>query len=471
MTPVAGANDDYHDSSSSSSSSSSPSKILELDDLDLYFTSLLIGPSLSPIFQEALMALQVMYPTKTDNNNNNNNKNNNSRSKSTNATQYIQQALQTLIQSASWQTALIQGMTILLNQGASSACQTFGVQVVERKQSSLSKRFGKVSSSWKSTILLFALFHSLLPQLYRTLKEHLLSQNDTTLQQQHHQDFGNNNTDPTNLATSSCDRYRIALQRRRQVLKKFFQLIDSVLPLLRLGLLLNFWRSTTTTNEHHRNPFGPSPHLAMTLLGLGYATVDQSQSGIQNFTTHLPISTNPPSYFVLYAYRRWVHQELWPLWRMVGSPIFSSASETFRMIRHLFEQSSIVDYWTRLRQEQRRRRQRRRWQNSHRSTTTITGSNEKKHSSQQHYSSRDDACCLICGIETMVVPYECKDCGHVSCYTCLWEHVFSLHKNHPSQKKRRRRQQHVGDQVSSSNTAEYIHCPVCYEPIQHCSPL
>jgi hypothetical protein len=405
-----------------------------VDELDNYLTSLLIGTTFSQIFQEAGKALQNLtggdplveaaaaasWPRSIS--------------------QCLQQALGTLIQSASWQASLVQGVTLLAHHGTSAACFTTGLQVVPHHHQHQPQHSKIIILSWKWRLLLLACLRHLLPQLYRAWKERHL-QNMTAVPTEEHDDEEEEsveNREDKNVAER--ERRQRALQRRRQVWTKIFQAVDTVIPMLRLGLLLNLWKSaaayTNTTATTTKMPFTSS--LTMALLGLGYAATSTDPITATR-------SNNVQNFFVLYAHRRWVHQELLPLWQMLGSPVASSIAETYRLVRQLILGSAALQHWNRIRQQRQR--------------IMVKTSSETQNSCND--AQQRTGACIICGMDKMTLPYRIESCGHVGCYTCLWEYA---RQNINGGQKISKMQRHGGH-------AKTVRCPVCYSSIHKCLPL
>jgi hypothetical protein len=275
--------------------------------------------------------------------------------------------------------------------------------------------------------------------------------------------------------------YLRAVQRRRLVLTKFFQWIDTVIPIIRLGLLLNFWRTVSSFEDDGSSkvsrrattiPRCNVPNLAMLLSGLAYHAATTPKTGAVTTTTTsfsseaTTTAARHAGFFVLFAHRRWVHQEMIPLlWYMVVSPVLVSVSETYHMIRRFINDIATPSgyyYWI----LQRRRRS---W-SRRMSTSSIMNQSPTDNDNSSKRTANDSVCvCALCGISKMIVPYQIKDCEHVACYTCLWE--FLRDQQQQQQQQRLPAKTRYGKDTVHSGTEEKLHCPVCWESIQLCCPL
>jgi hypothetical protein len=532
----------YHDNLYSS-------KILEVSSLDEYLTSLLIGPSLSQIFQEVWTVFHTFTDILSNNNSNNDNNNDNNNkimvlynNRIKTILLCVSTILPTLIQSASWQATFVRAFTLLANQGTSLACHVMGLKVVEndddddknnthqpsssshqQSQASLTKLL--LSLRRKSKFFFYIVLQTILPQIYQTIKQkhiyfdiasqqsnnnnnnnHDIDDDDDTVD---HSVGENEEEDPLLSSSSSSNKkvlfpsrdtiilYNRAIQRRRFVLTKLFQWIDTFIPILRLGLLLNFWRITTISADNDNNNNNNSsncksknnnratavPNLAMFLSGLAHhvatntttpptcaVTTSTSAMTPTATTTSSSSSITHPGFFVLYAYRRWVHQEMIPLllWQMLVSPILGSVGETYHMIRRFIDGMTTRSVYSWVRRRRMLLLQPAVTQNDRQwSSSTNTGTTNE---TSQVFDSAGacDGGCALCDIPNMIVPYQIKDCGHVACYACLWDFL-----REQQLQQRLTLETRYGKYGGTTTTKEelQLHCPVCWEAIQWCSPL
>ena len=254
-------------------------------------------------------------------------------------------------------------------------------------------------------------------------------------------------------------------ERRRLFVRKLLQTVDTIIPLVRLGLLMNVWwrrrASSTTTNRASSLPF--TTNLAMALSGLQYHEEENGNffgggggDGGSDGTSSSSSSLSLVPFFVLYAHRRWIHTEAVRLWSAMGQPFVRTCTNTTRQIRTVL--NSIIDNH-RHRRRQQQRHQRRLLQQQQQQqdfgsgtkSSSVTIAKAAPSSSSSSYAKP----CPFCqrDHQQIVVPYKMEPCGHVACYVCLWNFVKShCHRNNIS--------------ISSQSPPC---CPICDEDFVHCS--
>jgi hypothetical protein len=391
-------------------------KYLDVSELDNYLLSLLVGPTTASLVEQ----LSRLLPG------------------SSTAAGW----LQTISKSRSLQTLIVQTITILVTQGTTPACNALGLNVVvvakdgaASRQQNRKQRQQRFSTSFQKRILLYTFLHLYVPQIYQHLKDTWRSHSLMLLQQQqqqqqHDQDDDDDDEQPTTTT-------RIAQKRRQLVFTKLFETIDTITPLLRLAVLLKCWKGAKTSS------------VAMFLSGLQYTT-DVTSGGDGGRSTQSTLATRTTTFFVLYAYRRWVHHEVMKLWPTIGRPLLHTINETSHMIYQCISSNTIVDYWKEIILDiQRKQRQRRL---------------KKQQDATPKYNTQTSSCCL-CETKPIPVPYIIQSCGHVACYTCLWNYM-EKELNTVTKKNSRRGRQH-----GTPAEDPVLFCPVCYRPIQSCQPL
>ncbi|OEU12902.1 hypothetical protein FRACYDRAFT_244175 [Fragilariopsis cylindrus CCMP1102] len=104
---------------------------------------------------------------------------------------------------------------------------------------------------------------------------------------------------------------QISSNRKKLIIQKIVQCIDTTIPIIRLSLLLSCWN----TNQKNQNTNQHGGNLSMFLSGLSFTTTATSANTMSS--SPLPIASS--TLFVLYAHRRWFHREFVDLvWNRIG---------------------------------------------------------------------------------------------------------------------------------------------------------
>ncbi|OEU06578.1 hypothetical protein FRACYDRAFT_254262 [Fragilariopsis cylindrus CCMP1102] len=118
---------------------------------------------------------------------------------------------------------------------------------------------------------------------------------------------------------------QISWNRKKLIIQKIIQSIDTTVPIIRLLLLLSCWKQNqnTNTNQHGGN-------VSMYLSGLSYNTASATSANTMS-SSPLPIASS--TLFVLYAHRRWFHREFVDLvWNRIGRSLITTSNEINEMI-------------------------------------------------------------------------------------------------------------------------------------------
>jgi hypothetical protein len=281
----------------------------------------------------------------------------------------------------------------------------------------------------------------------------------------------------------------LARRRRRLVLKKFFQTVDTALPTIRLGLLLSCWASSSSSSSSPTAAAGvPSPDLALLLSGLRYTAVvdDPGPPGgpppSQPTSASASASSPSSSLFVLYGHRRWLQQECLDLWPAVVGPLLATVSETAGMVGEIW--AGMIPRWGRGGGPP--ASSRRGLQDQRRRLAPDGGGSGSGGGSHPEREGKDErGPCPLCGTDAVAVPYRIRPCRHSACYTCLWDHVRTdLQRKQKQQQKQQQRQQRRPKQSASLGSVDaapsdgsvpepallLADCPVCCQPIEGCEP-
>jgi hypothetical protein len=406
------------------------------------------------------------------------NSNKNSSSLSTITSQFVVDQLVRLLEriakSASLQSTILKFITILVTQASTPAVQALNLDVVvdESTTSSNNKQqqfhwvttsSTSMSMSFQRRLVVFAILDTLVPYGYDWLKQKALiwiasssSSSSSSLELGDAQPTDDNEQQ----RQQHQQRYNLIMNRRRLMVRKLLEAMETIIPILRLGVLLRAWRQATTTCcGTGSSDTALSPILAMVLSGLLYRPRSQDTSSSSTTTPRFPTLSTTTTLFVLYAHRRWIHHECMKLWQVGGEPLIQSYTNISQMITY-----QIRFYYQRI--------WRPFWRNQIRSfrqrVFIIGGSGNDSSSKQQSGQNNDDvsvgkkhnnSTCPFCHLDHITVPYEMENCGHVACYTCLWNYIrLHHHRNH----------HHLR---SGSSDQDPPTCPICDQDIQHCRPV
>ena len=133
---------------------------------------------------------------------------------------------------------------------------------------------------------------------------------------------------PTNTSLE-----RRARQRKQHVIRLLFHTIDTILPLIRLGLLLSIWRSLSDPNS--KSQVLP-PSLSLLISGLRYYPlpnpINASTSTPERNDPNLAATSISPLLNVLFGHRRWLQQETTRFFPLLITPLLHSSQETQTLI-------------------------------------------------------------------------------------------------------------------------------------------
>ena len=200
--------------------------------------------------------------------------------------------------------SLLPAIPIILQSlgGNTPGCKVLGIQIEQQSHHQQSQQHRQQWSKKILKLVRYYLISFLLPDLYRFAKNRWLLRR-AARQQQQQRNLGQSSQEEQHQQQS------LAQQRQHEVLKKFFQTVDTIIPILRLGVLLSCWSSGTT------------PNLGLVLSGLRYSDSNNNN----NNNTQQPLQ-------VLFAHRRWLHQEAIRLLPMLVNPISNSIKEILEML-------------------------------------------------------------------------------------------------------------------------------------------
>jgi hypothetical protein len=291
----------------------------------------------------------------------------------------------------------------------------------------------------------------MLPKLYQRIKEKFLEnqlQNDVhgLWQEQQGRQFS---------------LQLVARHRRKHARKKVFQTIDAVMPLVRLGVLINCWKSLSSSSSKSKtaNVLAATPNLALILSGLAYTAASDGMPSAGT-TASSSNKSNMQSFFVMYAYRRWMHQEGMALGPILGEPLLVSMRETYHMVRQMIlEDNPLAEQWRLWAIGRARIRRRRQLQQAIDSKDKLSCGATK--------CDGTSSPCPLCGIHPIPLPFQIESCGHVACYTCLWDYIGDSLKRQKLSGGHRKGSFYNKTRAPIPNLPP---CPVCYDPIEHCAP-
>jgi hypothetical protein len=243
----------------------------------------------------------------------------------------------------------LQCLTILFTSGQTPAARLLGLKLTTRtSSSSTSKNTLDDQERLQERVWWYAIIGIVIPTFYQSFS---IWWRNT----RHDQEV----VEDTSTEFVLNEQERLARARQERTLKLLFAAVDSIVPMLRLGLLLGCWTGKCK-----------SPSLAMVLTGLSYRQ-----------------STPPPALHVDHAHRRWMYFEL------------------MQTIRIVFGGCTMLHVWRPLLQSVLDKVRMRR--DSNNNSNNGDGSNNEQEES-----------CPICRGPNIVIPVE-TNCGHVYCYTCL----------------------------------------------------
>ena len=218
-----------------------------------------------------------------------------------------------------FQLALLQMVAILWTRGHTPSLQTLPLKLTKG-------RGQKSTTTTTSIILWYAVLSVALPTLYESAKKRWTAY---VAQETLRERFEAAASSTTTTTTPKQDKRQLLMrQRRRLAISTLFRVVDTIVPMLRLGCLLSVWRTRTPTlnNSNNNNNIHLAPTLAMKLLGLHYVAT----------TTTTTSSSSAPLLQVYYAHRRWLHDEVTRLLPLVLVPLQCAWSESTDYVQSWF---------------------------------------------------------------------------------------------------------------------------------------
>ena len=218
-----------------------------------------------------------------------------------------------------FQLALLQMVAILWTRGHTPSLQTLQMKLTDLNEG---RRQPYTTTNSFNRILWYAVLSVALPTLYDSAKQRWTAYvaQETLRERFEAAASATTSTRPTQTQTQ---RQLLMQQRRRLAISTLFRVVDTIVPMLRLGCLLSVWRRRPLNNNNHQHL---APTLAMKLLGLHYAATSTTSA-----------STNSvPLLQVYYAHRRWLHDEVTRLLPLVLVPLQCAWSESTDYVQSWF---------------------------------------------------------------------------------------------------------------------------------------
>lgn len=204
--------------------------------------------------------------------------------------------------SASFCRNLLSFLTLCIGAKTNTpACKSLGLKLTAR-------------NSFTSSIAIYFILKFVLP----FLRTNLLEANDEESNQNNNNDIRYNASNISSINNSEAVNSGLSIEQKARIRQeKMLKLFDSVLPLTRLLLLINCW------GKPNKMPLVPS--LEQFLAGLQY----------QHQEVSIPLQSSSSKIgpiHVLYAHRRWIHQNLSRCIPLLIMPLVQSARESRQLL-------------------------------------------------------------------------------------------------------------------------------------------
>lgn len=288
------------------------------------------------------------------------------------------------VPSSAWLMAILQCVTILATQGQTPAVQLLGMkwEPIPSKISNGNLEPHYANSSWRWRLGCYAILSSIVPVAYEQL-DTWWKQRQEQRRLQSARTSLSHPTMPFNHAHGSSEfAWDLAAERQERVLRLLFQTVNSILPMVRLAILLQCWSGKSS-----------SPSLAMLVTQTRYTPV---RSNRITTSSEPSSSMKPPLLHVDYAHRRWLYEELVQTLRILLAG-WAVAPQVWWPLVQEYVLSPLHSLQRRVVQR-------------------------VMHPASGRTASTSDSAmmCPICRTKDMAIPME-TNCGHIYCYVCLYK--------------------------------------------------
>ena len=193
--------------------------------------------------------------------------------------------------------ALLQFATLWISQGQTPATRALKLELALSSPSSAPrpKKRQPMVSLVHQRLIVYGILSIGLPRLYQYIRDKWMQQRQR----------------PESIPEDETSIQRLARERRVQTVETMFRMVDTVVPMIRLSLLLSCW------SLYSRKKTTLTPNLAMWLVGWQYT-----------YTRSSPNHGGRQPLHVLHAHRRWLQEEGMRLVPMLITPLWNTCQES-----------------------------------------------------------------------------------------------------------------------------------------------